>query len=153
MQHLSELFASATEYCQQFVDLLDQEKQALLEQDMSALQTLVEAKTPLIASLNASEQAIGLQLQQLGRPGDTSPGDFIRSLNDADLTERHAAFLDAARACQDANLRNARLLRHSQHINSSLLDVLRNQGETGLNVYDRQGNASRTRSGRPISSA
>ena len=41
MQHLSELFAQATEYCQQFVDLLDQEKQALLDQDMPALQTLV----------------------------------------------------------------------------------------------------------------
>lgn len=153
MQHLSELFASATEYCQQFVDLLDQEKQALLDQDMASLQTLVDAKTPLIASLNATQQAIEVQLQQLGRPADTRLGDFIQSLNNIDLTERHAAFLAAAQACQDANLRNARLLRHSQHINSSLLDVLRNQGEAGLNVYDRQGNASRPRSGLPISRA
>ena len=153
MQHLSELFARATEYCQQFADLLEQEKQALLDQDMTSLQALVNAKTPLIASLNAAEQAIEAQLQHLGRPADARLGDFIQSLNDDRLTEQHAAFLNAAQRCQDANLRNARLLRHSQHINSSLLDVLRNQGEAGLAVYDRQGNASRARSGRPISRA
>ena len=153
MQHLSELFAQATEYCQQFVDLLDQEKQALLDQDMPALQTLIDAKAPLIAALNGAEKAMEAQLQQLGRPADASLSDFILSLNDAQLAQQHAAFLNAAQACQNANLRNARLIRHSQHINGSLLDLLRNQGETSLNVYDRQGNASRTRSGRPISSA
>lgn len=153
MQHLSELFASTTEYCQQFVDLLEQEKQALLDQDMTALQALVDAKTPLIASLQAMEQAIERQSRQLGRVDGTPLGDFIHSLNDTGLTEQHAAFLTAAQACEDANLRNARLLRHSQHINSSLLDVLRNQGEAGLNVYDRQGNAHRSSSGRPISRA
>ncbi len=153
MQHLSELFARATEYCQQFVDLLEQEKQALLDQDMTSLQALVDAKTPLIASLTAAEQAIESQLQVMGRPVNASLGDFIQSLNDSHLAEQHAAFLNAAQACQDANLRNARLLRHSQHINSSLLDVLRNQGEASLDVYDRQGHASRARSGRPISRA
>lgn len=153
MQHLGALFASATQYCQQFADLLEQEKQALLDQDMDALQALVDAKSPLIASLSASEQAIETQLQQLGRPAGTPLGEFVVSLNDPELTERHAAFLDAAQACRDANLRNARLIRHSQHINSTLLDLLRNQGETSLDVYDRQGHASRTRSGRPISRA
>ena len=153
MQHLSELFARATEHCQEFVDLLDQERQALLEQDMVTLQTLVEAKTPLIASLNAVEKALEQQLQQLGKPVEASPGDFIRSLNDASLAAQHADFLNSAQACQDANLRNARLIRHSQHINSTLLDMLRNQGETSLNVYDRQGNANRALTGRPISRA
>lgn len=153
MQHLSELFARATEYCQQFAELLEQEKQALLDQDMASLQALVDAKTPLIASLGATEQAIASQLLHLGRPAGASLGDFIQSLNDSTLAAEHAAFLNAAQACQDANLRNARLLRHSQHINSSLLDVLRNQGETSLGVYDRQGLASRARSGRPISRA
>ena len=153
MQHLSELFARATEYCQEFVDLLDQERQALLEQDMQALQTLVDAKPPLIASLNATEKALEKQLQQLGKPVEASPGDFIRSLDDVALAARHADFLNAAQACQDANLRNARLIRHSQHINSTLLDLLRNQGETSSNVYDRQGNANRALTGRPISRA
>lgn len=153
MQHLSELFARATEYCREFVDLLDQERQALLEQNMASLQALIEAKTPLIASLNATETALEQQLQQLGKPVELSPGDFIRSLNDANLAAQHADFLSAAQACQDANLRNARLIRHSQHINGSLLDLLRNQGETSLNVYDRQGNANRALTGRPISRA
>lgn len=153
MHPLSELFARATQDCQQFVELLDQEKQALLDQDMPALQALIDAKTPLITALNEAETAIDAQLQQLGRPADASLSDFILSLNDAQLAEHHAAFLNAAQSCQNANMRNARLIRHSQHINGSLLDVLRNQGETSLNVYDRQGNASRAPSGRPISRA
>lgn len=153
MQHLSELFAQATEHCQQFVNLLDQEKQALLDQDMTTLQALIDTKPPLIAVLNQAQHAIDAQLQQLGRPASASLSDFILGLNDAHLAEQHAAFLEAAQACQNANLRNARLIRHSQHINRSLLDVLRNQGEPSLNVYDRQGNASRPGSGRPISQA
>ena len=153
MQHLGELFASATEYCQRFAELLDQEKQALLDQDMAALQALIDAKTPLIASLAAAERAIEAQLKAMGRPADLGLGDFIPGLNDTELADRHAAFLNAAQACRDANLRNARLIRHSQHINSHLLDLLRNQGEASLDVYDRQGNASRARPGRPISRA
>lgn len=153
MQYLSELFATATEHCQAFVDLLDQERQALLKQDMAGLQALIEAKAPLITALNATEQALEKELQQQGKPLELSPGDFIRSLNDAALTAQHTEFLNSAQACQDANQRNARLIRHSQHINSTLLDLLRNQGETSLNVYDRQGNANRTLTGRPISRA
>lgn len=153
MQRLSELFAQATEHCHQFVELLDQEKQALLAQDMAALQALIDAKTPLILALNDAQKAIDAQLQQLGRPASTSLGDFILEMNDAQLAQQHAAFLNAAQACHDANLRNARLIRHSQHITGNLLDLLRNQGETSLNVYDRQGNASRAPSGRPISRA
>lgn len=153
MQNLSELFARATEYCQKFAELLDQEKQALLAQDMTALQTLIDAKTPLITLLNETEQAIEVQLQQLGRPANTTLKDFILSLNDTNLAEQHTAFLNAAQACQDANLHNARLIRHSQHINGTLLDLLRNQGETSLNVYDRQGYTNRPLPGRPISRA
>ena len=153
MQYLSELFTRATQHCQQFAELLDQERQALLEQDMPALDALIKAKAPLIASLQADEQAITAELQQRGRTDDGSLADFIRSLNDTTLAEQHSAFLAAAEACQSNNLRNAQLIRHSQHINSRLLDLLRNQGEASLNVYDRQGNASRAPSQRPISRA
>jgi len=153
MQYLSGLFTRATQHCQQFAELLDQERQALLDQDMPALDALIAAKAPLIASLQADEQAIAAQLQQLGRPDSGSLEDFIRSLNDASLSAHHSTFLAAAEACQSANLRNARLIRHSQHINGTLLDLLRNQGEASLNVYDRQGNASRAPSQRPISRA
>lgn len=153
MQHLSELFDSATGYCQQFADLLEQERQALLRQDMDSLQALIAAKTPLINTLSAAQQAIAAHLQQLGKPASLSAGDFIRSLQHAELAERHTRFLNAAELCQNANLQNARLIRHSQHINGSLLDLLRNQGEVTQSVYDRQGNTSRTGPGRPISRA
>src|SRR5690606_20972886 len=100
----------ATEQCRRFADLLDQEQQSLLNQDMAALQALIDAKAPLILTLNEAEQAINTHLQQLGRPASASLGDFILSLNDPHLSAQHTAFLDAAQACQNANLRNARLI-------------------------------------------
>lgn len=153
MRQLSELFARATTLCQQFTDLLDREKQALLDQDMTALQGLLDEKSAAMAALNDVHAEMTAQLQAAGMPEELSPGDFIRGLGDDQLSRQHADFLDAARACEEANLRNARLIRHSQHVNSNLLDLLRNQGETSLNVYDRLGNANRARPGRPISRA
>lgn len=153
MQDLSELFARATQHCEQFAELLDQEKQALLDQDMPTLDALTKAKAPLIESLAADGQALAAHCEQLGKPETVSLTDFIDSLNTPALARHHAEFLDGAERCQSANVRNARLIRHSQHINSSLLDLLRNQGEASQNVYDRQGNARRTASHRPISRA
>ena len=153
MQQLTELFAKATQHCEQFAQLLEQEKQALLEQDMAALEALVQNKAPLIDQLQADEQAISARCLALGRPQDAPLTDFISSLDNTDLAAGHTGFLAAAQRCQDANLHNARLVRHSQHLNSALLDLLRNQGETSQGVYDRQGNASRGPSHRPISRA
>ncbi|MCO5786363.1 hypothetical protein DHB74_08370 [Pseudomonas sp. G11-1] len=153
MQDLSALFAQATQHCEQFAELLDQEHQVLLDQDMDALDALTKAKTPLIAVLVADEQALSAQCETLSKPASQSLTDFIGSLDNPALAAQHTDFLTAAERCQNANLRNARLIRHSQHINSRLLDLLRNQGEASQNVYDRQGNASRSASGRPISRA
>ncbi len=153
MQQLAELFAKASQHCEQFSLLLEQEKQALLEQDMAVLETLVQAKTPLIAQLQADEQAISAHCLALGRDHDVSLTDFISSLEHPELATHHADFLAMAERCQQANLHNARLVRHSQHLNATLLDLLRNQGEASQSVYDRQGNASRGPSQRPISRA
>lgn len=153
MQDLSELFARATQHCEQFAELLDQEKQALLDQDMPALDALIKTKAPLIESLMADEQAISAHCKKLGKPESASLTEFVHSLNTPTLAQQHADFLAAAEHCQSANLRNARLIRHSQHINASLLDLLRNQGEASQSVYDRRGNASRNASQRPISRA
>src|SRR5690606_509123 len=153
MRQLSELFARATTLCQQFTGLLDREKQALLDQDMTALQGQLEEKSAAMAALNDVHAEMTAQLQAAGMLEGLSRGDFSRGLGDDQLSRPHADFLDAARACEEVNLRNARLIRHSQHINSNLLDLLRNQGETSLNVYDRLGNANRARPGRPISRA
>lgn len=153
MQDLSALFAQATQHCEQFIELLEREHQALLDQDMPTLESLIQAKAPLIEALNADGQALAAHCARLGKPDSMSLTAFIASLNVPGLAEQHAAFLSTAEQCESSNLHNARLIRHSQHINSSLLDLLRNQGEASQNVYDRQGNASRSASGRPISRA
>lgn len=153
MQQLTELFANASQHCEQFAQLLEKEKLALLGQEMAVLEALVHSKTPLIAQLQADEQVISSRCQALGREQDASLTDFINSLGNPELSAQHARFLAAAQQCQQANLHNARLVRHSQHLNSTLLDLLRNQGEASQNMYDRQGKASRGPSQRPISRA
>src|SRR5690606_10695859 len=150
MRQLSELFARATTLCQQFTDLLDREKQALLDQDMTALQGLLDGKSAAMAALNEVHAEMSAQLQAAGMPEDLRPGEFIRGLGDDQLSRQHADAPGAAGAWEEANLRTARRLRHSQRINSILLDVLGNQQVTSLNVYDRVGDANPARPSRPI---
>src|SRR5690554_8213439 len=105
MRQLSELFARATTLCQQFTDLLDREKQALLDQDMTALQGLLEKKSVAKASLNEVHAEMTAQLQAAGMPEEISPGDFIRRMGDDQLSPQHAEFPSAAGACDEANQR------------------------------------------------
>lgn len=153
MTLLDQLFDQALADCEQFAALLDQEQQALGEQDMAALEALLDAKTPLIATLNQHEQAITATCQQAGKLPDDRLEDYILSLDDTGLTERYDAFKLALQRCRDANERNARLIRHSQHTASHLLDLLRNQGEASQGVYDRQGVTSRATPQRPLTKA
>lgn len=153
MTLLDQLFDQAIADCGQFAALLDQEQQALGEQDMAALEALLDAKTPLITTLNRHEQAIAASCLQAGKPPDERLEDYILALNDAGLAQRYDAFKLALQRCRDANERNARLIRHSQHTTSHLLDLLRNQGEASQSVYDRQGVTSRANPQRPLTKA
>lgn len=144
------LFDQAISDCEQFAQLLDEEQEALIQNDMGALELLLDSKAPLVSALNTHEQQINDLARQLGKSPEQSLEAFVESLGQNELAESYQSLRQHLTRCRDANLRNARLVRHSQHANSHLLDLLRNQGESSQAVYDRQGLATRSHSQRPI---
>ncbi|MCL5042343.1 MAG: flagellar protein FlgN [Gammaproteobacteria bacterium] len=138
MQQLASLLENANQDCLAFLALLDDEQQALINSDMTMLEQLLEQKSPLITRLNQHDQLINEWLASRQLP----PGglrDYLATLADNELQAAYAAFLANLEQCQQASNRNARLVAHNQHSTRHLLDLLRNQGETTQNVYDRQG--------------
>ncbi len=153
MIDLHTIFDQAIQDCQLFLDLLDREQDALGRHDMTELERLLDAKSPIIKALSLHDQAIAGWCQQAGKQPGQSMESFIDSLGQPQLRQDYEAFRDALLRCQDANQRNARLVRHSQHATSHLIDLLRNQGESSQSVYDRQGLTSRAGSQRPLTKA
>ncbi|QIB51613.1 flagella synthesis protein FlgN [Pseudomonas sp. OIL-1] len=147
---LKQLFDQAVSDCEQFVELLDREQQALIQNDMVTLESLLTSKAPLVSALNSHDQQINDQARQLGKIPEQTMEAFLEPLGQMELIESYQSLRQHLTRCRDANLRNARLVRHSQHANSHLLDLLRNQGESSQAVYDRQGLATRSHSQRPI---
>jgi len=153
MNQLQVTLEEAIRDCESFADLLDREQDALLQQDMTGLQNLLEDKTPLLHALNRHDKSLHSLAEQLGkRPGEGIE-EFVRNFSGGALLATYERFKDQLVRCQSANLRNARLVRHSQHANSHLLDLLRNQGESSQGVYDRQGLTSRSGTQRPLTKA
>lgn len=153
MIDLQTIFDQAIQDCQQFLELLDREQEALNHHDMPELERLLDAKSPLIKALSLHDQAIAGWCKQAGKRPEQSLQDFVAVLGQPQLVESYEAFLDALQRCQTANQRNARLVRHSQHATGHLIDLLRNQGESSRNVYDRQGLTSRSGSQLPLTKA
>ncbi|SDU17470.1 flagella synthesis protein FlgN [Halopseudomonas salegens] len=138
MQQLAALLETANHDCIAFLELLDAEQQALIESNMPALEQLLEHKAPLIKRLNQHDVQINewLTAQQIAT-GDLSA--YLATHADSELQQSYQDFLGNLTQCQQASNRNAQLVAHNQHSTRHLLDLLRNQGESTQNVYDRQG--------------
>jgi flagella synthesis protein FlgN len=152
MHPLHPHFQQAEQDCQSYLALLDQERDALTGQDIGNLEQILDAKRPYAEQLIRHDQQIKSYCQQnqlqLGELAD-----HITAQQDPALSAAYQAFITALSACQQANDRNARLVRHSQHATRSLLDLLRNQGEPSAGVYDQLGNASRSGQTRDLTKA
>lgn len=140
--NLEHLFSQAASDCEHFAELLAKEQEALEQHKMDDLEALLQAKTPIIAQLNMHDAAINSCAIAMGKQPSQSMEDFVTGLNDNALSKQYQAFKALLVRCQENNIRNARLVRHSQNANSHLMGLLRNQGETAQNVYDRQGLAT-----------
>ena len=122
---LKQLFDQAVSDCEQFVELLDREQQALIQNDMVTLESLLTSKAPLVSALNSHDQQINDQARQLGKIPEQTMEAFLEPLGQMELIESYQSLRQHLTHCRDANLRNARVVRQSQHANSHLLDLLR----------------------------
>ena len=143
MHPLNEILQQADQDCERYLALTVRERDAIVQQSMDELETLLQEKRPLIEALARHDQTIKQYCAQQ-KITDQGLHDHITSLNDDRLAAAYQQFLGHLEECKAANDRNARLVRHSQNSTANLLDLLRNQGESSQNIYDQLGNRSRS---------
>ncbi|MGE8451341.1 MAG: flagellar protein FlgN, partial [Pseudomonadales bacterium] len=113
---LLDLFIADIGTAEQLLELIDNEFQALTERDLPRLDTLLNEKQPLLALLQQHGndrsrllQSAGLSADQEGLSalaGKSSVGD--------QLLARSEELSTLLQRCQEANVRNGRLIRANQ---------------------------------------
>ncbi|WP_286977028.1 flagellar protein FlgN [Pseudomonas sp.] len=139
---------------EQLAELIDREFTALGERDLKQLDSLLSAKTPLLALLDQNAKARSQLLLELGLTADRAGLQSVAANSGvgADLLTQSEALSLLLERCQAGNLRNGRLIRTSQASTRSILGILRGN-DSAPTLYDSTGGTSRTGQQRPLSQA
>lgn len=150
---LLNLFTSDIGTAEQLLELIDAEFQALGERDLTRLDKLLGDKQPLLAQLQQHGNERSQLLRSAGLSADREGLIALaaRSTIGAELLARSEELSALLQRCQDANLRNGRLIRANKATVSNLLGILRGGETPGL--YDSRGSAARIAQHRPLSQA
>ena len=154
---------------QRLLQLIEDELQALEARDLERLQSLLDAKLPLLQQMENNGRQRSQLLQQAGvssdrqglaelaaQAGVSSDRQGLAELAalgsvNADTLARSDELGELLEQCKQANLRNGRVIRSNQHATGRLLDILRGQETPSL--YDRRGSATQGNRQRPLSQA
>lgn len=152
-QRLLELFLNDIGTAQQLLDVLEQEFSALSARELTQLQELLTHKQPLLRMLeiHATERSkLLLQSHFSADPEGLQQFAATSKLN-SELLSSSTQLSQLIEQCQDANLRNGRLIRSNQTSVSSMLNIIR--GNDTPKLYDKTGSASSSNKQRPFSQA
>lgn len=138
---------------QRLLQLIEDELQALEARDLERLQSLLDAKLPLLQQMENNGRQRSQLLQQAGVSNDRQGLAELAALGSvaADTLARSDELGELLEQCKQANLRNGRVIRSNQHATGRLLDILRGQETPSL--YDRRGSATQGNRQRPLSQA
>lgn len=150
---LLDLFTTDIGNAEQLLELIDNEFQALTERDLPRLDSLLNEKHPLLALLQQHGNERSRLLQSAGLSADR---EGLAALADKSsvgdqLLARSEELSALLQRCQEANLRNGRLIRANQASVGSVLGILR--GAETPSLYDSRGSAARIAQQRPLSQA
>lgn len=150
---LLDLFTHDIGTAEQLLELIDTEFQALTERDLPRLDSLLSEKQPLLALLQQHGNERSRLLQTAGLSADRDGLNALASKSSVgdQLLARSEELSALLQRCQEANLRNGRLIRANQASVGSVLGILRGGETPGL--YDSRGSAARIAQQRPLSQA
>lgn len=138
---------------QQLQDLLATEFDALGERLFADLERILSDKLPLLALLeqHAKQRNEILASASLSANKTGYEAFAAQAHNGQEILAAVAQLNTLLDGCQQANLRNGRLIRANQNSNSSMLNILR--GTESANIYDNRGSATKIQQRRPLSQA
>ncbi|WP_322978298.1 flagella synthesis protein FlgN [Pseudomonas sp. C11] len=150
---LLHLFTSDIGTAEQLLELIDAEFLALGQRDLPSLDKLLGDKQPLLAQLqqHGNERSQLLHAAGLSADREGLAALAARSALGAELLARSEELSALLQRCQDANLRNGRLIRANKATVSKMLGILHGGETPGL--YDSRGGTARIAQHRPLSQA
>ncbi|GIZ13816.1 flagella synthesis protein FlgN [Pseudomonas sp. NCCP-436] len=150
---LLDLFTADIGTAGQLLELIEAEHQALTERDLSRLEGLLQDKHPLLTLLQQHGSERSRLLQQAGFSADRHGLETLAAGSSlgGQLLARSEELASLLQRCQEANLRNGRLIRANQATVGNLLGILRGGDTPGL--YDSRGSTARVAQQRPLSQA
>lgn len=128
--------------CTHLANLLEQEFSALSERNLEELQQLLTQKQPLLEGLaHHSNQRSQILISQ-GYTADSAGFTAYAQQTplSSQLLESHDHLHQLMQQCQEANLRNGRLIRTNQVNVGKALDIMRNHD--GPSLYDSTGSTA-----------
>lgn len=150
---LLDLFNEDIGHAAQLLELIDAEYEALGIHDLSKLQDILASKQPLLATLDQHGKSRTQALVSLQLSPDRAGLQALaaRCENGAELLQASEQLSELLERCQQANLRNGRIIRTSQNSTASMLGILCG-GETP-SLYDSSGGTAKIGNKRPLSQA
>ncbi len=152
-QRILELLLTDISTATQLLEILEQEFTALSERKLDTLQVLLAKKQPALRQLEQHSSERSQHLKQNNLP--TNKEGLIKLAENssvgAQLLESSTQLNSLIEQCQEANLRNGRLIRSNQISINSMLNIVR--GADAPNLYDKTGSASSSVKQRPFSQA
>ncbi len=151
---LLELLETDISTSEQLMELLEQEFAALNERKLEQLQQLLDKKQPLLAQLNNNAGQRSTLLRQQGFSADAQGFAQLASQSAAgpQLKQLHDSLNKLIERCQNANMRNGRLIRTNQLSVNSALNIIRG-GNNEPSLYDKSGSTANKNSLRTFTKA
>lgn len=150
---LLDLFNEDIGHAAQLLELIEAEYEALGEHDLSKLQEILASKQPLLATLDQHGKSRTQALVNLQLSPDRSGLKALAERSDKgdELIQSSERLSELLERCQEANLRNGRIIRTSQQSTASMLGILR--GSETPSLYDSSGGTAKIGNKRPLSQA
>jgi flagellar biosynthesis protein FlgN len=126
--------------CQNLLNLLEGERQALKARNPQLLEEVIQNKTALLLHLEQSAKQRGQWVSQSGASQKSEAVwlDLLRKLDPA-TEDTWLEFKDLLKTCQEQNEINGKLLARNQQVFDRLLAIVRGQSENGP-LYTAKGN-------------
>lgn len=137
----------------QLLQILEQEFDALSQRKLDQLQTLLDQKQPALRQLEQHSKERSQLLAQHNLPANQQGLNQLaaQSTVGAQLLENSSQLNNLLEQCQEANLRNGRLIHSSQASVKSMLNIIR--GTDTSTLYDKSGSTASPSNQRPFSQA
>ena len=149
---LLDLFAEDIGHASQLLQLVDEEFQALERRELPVLQQLRGQAATDAATGAKWPGPRGNPPRSRRFPRPRRPCRYARERADgAELLARGDELGELLERCQQANLRNGRIIRANQASTGSLLNILR--GQDAPSLYDSRGGTASSSRQRPLSQA